>query len=141
MTDEDAISGGEVEQDLATLKKRGVIDPAGTRCSLCQEEAGDCRPTPIKIMSWVPATCNECYRWIVLNELFDEDRDKELFYPDDPLRSDGGRPKHGSKQTTILCASRGHNRDESTFRTDSNQRLTVASCRRCGIRLGSWYHD
>jgi hypothetical protein len=90
MSDSDARPG----HDLATLKKRGVIDPAGTTCSLCQQEAGDCRPTPITVMAWVPATCNDCYRWLKDRDLFDEQRDKALFYPDDELIADGGQPRH-----------------------------------------------
>lgn len=79
--------------DLATLKKRGVIDPAGTTCSLCQQEAADCRPTPITVMEWVPASCTDCYWWLKDRDLFDEQRFKGLFYPDD-LISDGGQPRH-----------------------------------------------
>jgi hypothetical protein len=77
-------------EDLSTLKQRGVVDPAGETCSLCKQDAGDCRPTPIKMMKWVPATCNQCYRWLKENELFDSQRHKKLFYPDDELAADGG---------------------------------------------------
>lgn len=78
------------KDDLAALKERGVIDPAGSTCSLCQRDTGDCRPTPITIMEWVPATCNECYQWLKETDLFDSQRDKELFYPDENLATDSG---------------------------------------------------
>jgi len=79
------------EDDLAALKERGVIDPTGSTCSLCQRDTGDCRSTPITIMKWVPATCNECYRWLKETDLFDSQRDKKLFYPDENLAADGGK--------------------------------------------------
>lgn len=90
--------------ELGKLKKRGVIDPAGATCSLCQQEAGDCRPTPITVMQWVPSTCNDCYRWLKDRDLFDEQRDKDLFYPDEMLIADGGQPSDGTGRAQIYLA-------------------------------------
>jgi hypothetical protein len=56
------------------------------------------------------------------------------------MGSDGQRDAR-TVQTELRCATVGHQRAESTFRTDGDERLTVASCRRCGTRLGAWYHD
>ena len=93
MTNSNARPEHEDDKKLAKLKKAGVVEGGRSKCSLCRDDAGDCRPAPIAVMTWVPAMCNECYRWIKDRDLFDEQRDKQLFYPDE-VAADGGRPKH-----------------------------------------------
>lgn len=66
---------------LAKLKEEGVVEGGRMQCSLCRKRA-ESRPATITVITWVPAACDECYNWLKDNELFDHDRDKELFYPD-----------------------------------------------------------
>ena len=57
------------------------------------------------------------------------------------MSRDRAEDADGTDQSELRCVTNGHQRTESTFRTDDNERLTVATCRRCGSRLGSWFHE
>ena len=67
-------------ENLAELKRKGVVDGGMKACRLCGNK-GDCRPVPITIWKGVPAICDECYNWFKDNELVDGEKEKELFYP------------------------------------------------------------
>jgi len=75
------VSLDQMVSKLAKLKEDGVVEGGRMQCSLCGKRA-DSRPVCITCITWVPAACSECYNWIKHNDLYDEQRDKELFYPD-----------------------------------------------------------
>lgn len=83
MPSEDHGVEGAQTETLTEIRERGAMDCAGTDCTYCGEETGDCRPMPVDGRDYVPRLCNGCYRALDAAARLDRERDRQLFYPDD----------------------------------------------------------